>query len=297
MSDNRRSSIVFPLLLILVGTGLLLDQFGLWHPNWEGVVRYWPLLLVLLGLELIARGHQTARVAVAVLAVAAIVLVAVLAWPSVTGGAGLETREITVPVQDMDEAAIRLQLGAAGLDLRSGAPDGPLLQATVTYLPGRTDVALDSMTRQSRGDVLLRGETRNASFLGSGWSAENWQVRLRPRFPIDLTVQAGVGALSLDLADLSLSHMTLQGGVGRQQVLLPDYGSYGVVINGSVGDIDIVIPDGVQARIRIDTGIGAVQVADRYAQEGRYHVSAGYESAAERVDIDIDAGIGRIVVR
>ncbi|HEX7077979.1 MAG TPA: DUF5668 domain-containing protein [Candidatus Eisenbacteria bacterium] len=43
-------TIAFPLTLIAVGTGLLLQQFGLLHGN---ILRYWPALLIVWGVGMI----------------------------------------------------------------------------------------------------------------------------------------------------------------------------------------------------------------------------------------------------
>lgn len=296
MNRERRGSVMLPILLILLGVGLLLDQLSLWQPDWEAMLRFWPALLVLLGLEIIARGNRAASLAVGVLTVAVVVVVALLAWPSVAGGPRLEAREFVVPLQDMDEASVRLEVGVATLDLAAGTGDSPLLRADVTYRPSRTQLAMDTSTRLGRGTVLLRGDTRSAVF-GSGTSDERWDVRLRPQFPLALAVKAGVGSVNLDLRGISLTHLDLQGGVGTTRMTLSERGSYEAVVNAGVGSIDIVIPTGVAARIRIDTGLGEIDVDPRFAQEGRYYVTAGYDTAANRVDVDIDAGIGRITVR
>lgn len=46
----RRGSLIGPLLLIVIGVLFLLRNFGFVVPHWTLLLRYWPLLLVLLGL-------------------------------------------------------------------------------------------------------------------------------------------------------------------------------------------------------------------------------------------------------
>jgi hypothetical protein len=40
-----------------------------------------------------------------------------------------------------------------------------------------------------------------------------------------------------------------------------------------------------------------VEVDERFEREGRYYLTAGYEQVTERIDIDIDGGIGSIHVQ
>jgi hypothetical protein len=50
---RRRGSVVWPLLLIAIGSILLLQNLGLLPGNlWGQIWRLWPLALVLIGLEL-----------------------------------------------------------------------------------------------------------------------------------------------------------------------------------------------------------------------------------------------------
>ena len=76
MNDGERRSIILPVLLIVVGLALLLEQFGVWHPDWGEILRLWPVLLVLLGLELIARGRRAGGWVTALLVVGVLLVVA-----------------------------------------------------------------------------------------------------------------------------------------------------------------------------------------------------------------------------
>lgn len=59
----------------------------------------------------------------------------------------------------------------------------------------------------------------------------------------------------------------------------------------------VEIPETIEARIRVDKGVGSLTVGRRYELQGRYYVTEGYESAGDRVDVDIDGGVGSITVR
>jgi len=50
MAGAGKSSLAFPLILIVVGAMLLLKEFGYLHGN---ILRYWPVLLIVWGLGMI----------------------------------------------------------------------------------------------------------------------------------------------------------------------------------------------------------------------------------------------------
>jgi len=57
------------------------------------------------------------------------------------------------------------------------------------------------------------------------------------------------------------------------------------------------LPEDVEARLHVDGGLGTVEVDSRFERDGKDYVTAGYDDAAERVEIDIDGGVGTIRVK
>ena len=75
---GRRRSVVWPSILIGLGIILLLQNFGLlsWS-MWASLWRFWPLILVLIGLELFLQGSARALVGLLLGALLVLALVAV----------------------------------------------------------------------------------------------------------------------------------------------------------------------------------------------------------------------------
>ena len=62
--------------------------------------------------------------------------------------------------------------------------------------------------------------------------------------------------------------------------------------------MEIDVPDDVAARIQIDSGLSLIDVdRSRFPQEGAYFQSPDYDSAANRIDMVIECGVGRVKVR
>jgi hypothetical protein len=68
---KKRRDIVGALILISLGLTLLLNNFGLLPPGfWQTLWRFWPVILILLGLQQIFGGTSTGEFVVAVLSMA-----------------------------------------------------------------------------------------------------------------------------------------------------------------------------------------------------------------------------------
>ena len=123
-----------------------------------------------------------------------------------------------------------------------------------------------------------------------------WLVQLSPKVPLVLKIETGVGESVLDLEGLKVTNLSLKVSVGRATVHLPATGTVAASITGGVGQITVRIPKGVQARIRAQNGLGAVNVLGDFKHEGNVYTSSGYAGASNRVDLQIEGGVGQITV-
>jgi len=82
--------------------------------------------------------------------------------------------------------------------------------------------------------------------------------------------------------------------VGKTTLTLPAKGYSKVELSGGIGETIIRIPRGVAARIRTTTGIGSIQVRGNYSSINDEYVSPDFDSAENRVELNVKGGIGSI---
>src|SRR5258707_12139136 len=93
-SQRRAASFVFPLLLVVVGGVLLLNNVGLlpWT-IWTALGQLWPIILILFGIDLLL-GRRNAWLGASVAMVALVAVLGIALWMTYSG-CGLAT---TAPV-------------------------------------------------------------------------------------------------------------------------------------------------------------------------------------------------------
>ncbi|NIO06895.1 MAG: hypothetical protein GTO40_02480, partial [Deltaproteobacteria bacterium] len=106
----------------------------------------------------------------------------------------------------------------------------------------------------------------------------------------------GVGKIEVDLTGLDVTATEVSLGLGKTIVTLPDGGRFTVKINGAIGETFVIVPAGMSARIQVSTGLGTSKLPAGYTRQGDTYFSPGYESAEDRVDMDISQAIGMITV-
>jgi hypothetical protein len=289
-----RPGVVGPLILIGLGVAFLLSNLGLLSVDvWEALLRLWPILLIAVGLDILFGRRSLLGSLLVTVATVALIVGGLWWFGQGPGGTPLASETISESLRGATRAEVELSVGVGTLEL--GAMDeaqGLIAGAVRTAEPGRVlrDFAL-------RGDtaVLRLRERDMGGLMRAPWSRDSrWDLRLNPNVPTKLTINTGVGAARLSLGDLAISELRISAGVGQTIITLPRRGAVHARIDGGVGQTTVTIPNDVAVRIVVTKGLGAITTPQGLDQAGRSYTTPGYATAANRVDLAINGGVGAI---
>jgi hypothetical protein len=293
---RRGGSLVIPLLLIVLGVLLLLDNLNVVSIDWASIWKLWPLLLVAIGVEIIL-GRRVSGGAILLLIIAVIIGGASLWWSALDVGSEWSAERITWPMDGVERAELELDVGLGELVVVGQSDMSDLLVADLDLAPG-VDVT-DQV--KVTGDVARGSIVSDRDFFAFpqifGRRSSEWGVWLNEQVGWTLDVNAGVGDTRLDLSDARVGVLELSWGVGSVDVILPQKGAVRAVVDGGVGDVTVTIPPGAQARISVDQGIGDLNIGSRFERQDDYYETEGFSSAESSILLEVDLGIGSITVR
>ncbi len=212
-------------------------------------------------------------------------------WSSGAGPARSDASEVVdVPLAGAADAEVRIAFGAGRLAVGAAQP-GKLAEGTCI---GGVSVSAPSPGR-------LRLATPNP-----GWNWNwgrvpfEWRVALTAEVPLRLEVETGASDSELDLSTLRVSDLRIRTGAAQTKVVLPAAaGLTHVSAEGGAAQVRFRVPDGVAARIQSVMALGSVDVdTTRFPRtpDGRGWASPGFDTAPNRVDIDIRGGAGQVTV-
>jgi Cell wall-active antibiotics response 4TMS YvqF/Domain of unknown function (DUF5668) len=284
-------------LLIGLGVLTLLDRFNLptWG-MWNVTGMWWPLILIVIGFGLLTRQYTWGRPLTVGLVIAAMLLAVFWNRSQPAFSTGQSTENIS---QAITATRAEIQLGTTVGKLEIGAnSSGKLIDGTLE-LGNRNRLEREFGTRGSAQFVRLEAGMNGPNiglpfFLDSQNS--DWKLGLSPNIPLVLRIKTGVGKSEIDLSKLRVTDFTLEGGVGSMSITLPASGRVMARIESGVGSTKIRIPNGMKARIRASSGIGEVRVLGSYERNGDVYTSSGFETASNRLELEIKGGIGQITV-
>ena len=317
---RRLGSIFLPLILIGLGALLLLQNAGLIQVSiWDVVGRLWPLIPVLVGIELLI-GQRSPRAAVVVMllvvicAVPAIMLVAVDSdrsggWSvnitsdhSPSEFASLRPR-IEEQLADVERAEVQLRFGVGELRLASLPASSPLLVAgDLTPGSGREaptwEVGRVGNGEHAEIEIVSGSGTFDFNRENGG---EHWDLQLSPEIPIEMEVQAGASQVELDLTRLRVPELQVELGAAQLHLRLPAQGHTSATVEAGAADITIDIPADTPARIRTRGGLARIEVDSRAfprTDNSDVYQSPGYDEPPDnRIDLEIRTGLAKVEVR
>ena len=128
-----------------------------------------------------------------------------------------------------------------------------------------------------------------------------WRAGLTTEVPLRLRVETGAADAEVDLTALRLAELRLRTGASETRVTLPAAAGFTRVdAEGGAAAIRFRVPDGVAARIRTSIALGSTDVdLVRFPRNaaGRGWESPDWETAVNRVEIEVRGGVGSVSVR
>ena len=202
----------------------------------------------------------------------------------------LQTETQSVELGDVKPVNVEINFGAGDLRVNGGAEK--LLEADFTYNVAKlkpevefTDGTLVVQHPDVRGYRTVQDFTdfRN-----------EWDLRLNNDVPMNLSLDMGAGTSDLQLASLSLTGLDVSLGAGESTIDLSGgwASDLDATIYAGAGDISMRLPRDVGVRVEV-AAVGTID-APSLKQDGNVYTNAAYGVSDVTLQIDLEAGIGRI---
>jgi hypothetical protein len=256
---RRAVPIFWPLLLIAVGVLFLLSNLGLLPFSPWQLWRLWPLILVVIGLDILLE--------------------------TMLGRGQASRQSLSIDRSSLPDAEVSFEFGAGEISVEAGAGD-KLLEGEFT----------ENVEYQLR-DRRLRIYSRPDWWDWWSWrSGRRWAARLTRDIPLVLRFQLGACQSDLDLSDLKVTDLNLETGAADTRIRMPrEAGTTRARVKAGAASVKIVVSEGVAARITTAVAIGTFDVdTRRFPRSGSAYVSPDYETAANKLDLSVEGGVGEI---
>ncbi len=266
----NQSRFFWGVVFVVFGGLLLLNNFDFLPFNvWQ---IFWPLIVILLGLWIL--------------------------WQTQYGGENLESESASIPLAEATEAKITFHHGAGELKVNGGAESNDLLAGSFTG-----GVNQSSNPSGERLDAILKVPTEGFPFMLAPWfwgsgNRIRWDVQLNSEVPISMEINSGASDTQLNLRETLVKELVIKTGASATTVTTPARAGYTYVkVEAGAASVKINVPEDVAAKVEVEGGLLGVDVdKNRFPKEGKYYQSPEYDSAANQLEIKVEAGAGSLFV-
>lgn len=293
----RIGTFISGLFLVLIGTVLLLINFG--YGSWEIAVqigKWWPVLLVFLGLSLFNSGRIPRWIAFVLLVLLVLGVGACLrmAPPARTNSDEQTASNLVVGRQEYP------QIKLANLDIDYGGGQLELSPGTTDIIKAQFSQGEIQKNIVASDQVLKIGLIQSDNHWPIGQITPNhWRMQISPNLFWNLNIKAGAIDGAIDLTGIPLRQLNCDLGAGNMDFILSN--------NGPNGRVQITAgASSIKLEIREDTGVtikmgGALNTSNLdklgWTKDGDLYQSPNYNEAANKIDCDIQLSAGNLEVQ
>ncbi|MFH1382378.1 MAG: DUF5668 domain-containing protein [Chloroflexota bacterium] len=300
MPQEREHSLGIPvggIVLLFLGVVFLLQTlhvipWGLWGTLW----RYWPVVLIIVGLSILLRHHNIWLVSLLILAIL-FATVGLAYWQYHPGNLSGDVKLIaTEPLDGIGQAQVNMDFKVGSLTVASLPSTSPNLVEVDSNVNGNRGMAMH-LSRDGDEATLSLSKTEVDEQFGNG-SGEKWQAKFNRSTPLTMKVDAAVGKGTFDLGQLQVPDLNMDLDVGDYNVTMPHpSGTATAFIKVNLSNLKITIPENVAVRIKAKMSLGGLTVDEqRFPKSGDYYVSPNYATALNRLDMEIDSSLSRVQI-
>lgn len=263
----KRGGLFLGVVVIMLGLILLALNLGIVSQTiWR---LFWPAVIILLGLWF-------------------------LVTPRVKEGQ-LKAEQVSLPLAGAAEARLIFNYGAGQLRISSSGNPDELIGGTFTG-GMESDMQMEGniavVTLRTPSDVVFSGPWP------TGQKGFEWNVGINKNIPTQLQLHTGANESIVDLHDVLVRDLILETGASRTEITLPaSAGMTRVNVKSGVAAVVLHVPQGVAASIDVESGLSGINVdTARFIQNDKHYESSDYATAANRVYIHVESGLGSVEI-
>jgi hypothetical protein len=249
----RYRSFFWPALLILAGIVALLVNTGrISADRLAELWNLWPVILILIGLELIIRRSvhgRSGEIAAALIALLAIG--GAVAYIAVAPNPGTNhVLDAADTVGGIDHAAVEIDVGAATITMAAGdSLNGDLYRAHIEYSGSKPGITLD----RSKGNLRIEQSSGGVDFFQSRHFVLT--LELNPSIPWTVTSNTGAVSETLKLSGVHIASISINTGASKEDITLGEpSGIVPITVNGGALTVHLHRPSGTAASVAVSGG-------------------------------------------
>lgn len=303
--------IMWGIILLFIGGVLLLDNFNIINFYWGSVWRFWPIFLIIAGVNILFSKNKSpigGYISIGVL----VVMLGVLFVKGQRSPSRETSRHFNFDFDDDDNNA-STEMQSFDLPFEDAAvPKKTKLNisggGTSYELKDSTDSLFTARVKKRGGTFSLMNElldsVRTVSFKMK--SKKNWNMgdggndvtlRLNTNPVYEMHMSMGAGEVDFDLAPYKVRQFNFDGGAAALDIKFGDLLPVSDVhVKTGVADVKLRIPKTLGCRLTSKTGLSSKDFEGFEKKNNGTYETSNYGTAAKKIFISLDGGLSNFEV-
>lgn len=305
--------IMWGIVLLFIGAVLLLENFGIIDFYWSSVWRFWPIFLIIAGINILFSKSKTQLAGVVSIAILVVTLVFLFFKGQSEPGRNharnedlgdnttdtirlpetVKEQSLSVPYHaDSIAKKTVLNISAAGTSFELKGHTDSLI-AVVSSHKGDSFLLVNKLSADSVTTLNLKPKGKGEWNPGGG----DVDIFLHTKPNWEIYVKIGAGAFDFDLQDYKVRTFNFDGGAAALDLkigsLLP---VTDVNVKTGMADVKINIPAGSGCQIRAKTGLSSKEFTGFTKLSDNIYETPNYKESKNKIFINFDGGLSSFEV-
>lgn len=296
--SNNKGFSLSSVFLIILGVVFLLNNFGVlpWE-IWQNIWKFWPILLILFGIEAIL-GRKSSPRSLVFLLILIFLIPLILILNPLTGNP-LSNSKINLekPLGNLTKASVNFELPSSNIKINSLEPNsGSSLKGVVSYSTILPKPLLTDELRFGQAKYTLSQPEKYIPFLNN--IGNSVDLNLSRLIPFEISIKSNTGVFNFNFTDLKIELLEIDSTAGQINITFPKASSSKAYIRTSASLITLTIPSESGSSIKTNSSLRSIKIDDkRFSKKEQIFQSNNWESALNKIQIEINGQATNLEVR
>ena len=313
----RLDRIMWGIILLFVGGVLLLENFNIIEFYWSSVWRFWPVFLIIAGLNILFNRKQS-QLGTAISIGVLVVMLSFLFYKGQQppqhrnwiadnfrghvdinddneGNPDVQSLHFSEPFNNDSVKNVVFNISGGGTSFKLQGPTDSLITAEVNGRKG--SYSLTKEITDSTQTISFKMQDKKGKWsMNNGGNDVNFQLNKTPEWTINMSM--GAGEVDFDLSDYKVRTFKFDGGAAALDItmgeLLP---ITDVVVKTGVADVKLNIPTQSGCRIKSKTGLSSKDFSGFTKIDNDTYETPNFKTSTKKIFISFDGGLSNFEVK
>ena len=305
----KSDKIFWGIFLVFIGGIFLLENFDIIDFSWRYVWRFWPVILILIGVNILFKNSKS-QTGIIVTAVITIITLGLLTykglekhqdnegkwnWYNSHENNNTDSSDVITDATYSEEFDEKYQL--ATLNIKGGASkfviesaSDKLFEANLNQSKSRYYLKKTEVDSAVTLNFNSKGNRSKYSLNGDDFNEIKMMLNAQPVWNINLTM--GAGEIDFDLVDYKTKIIFLKGGAAAFKVKVGNlYNDINVNAETGLAEIVIEVPETSGCRIKASTGLSSKDFKGFKKMKDDSYETSNYNEAPNKINISLKGGL------